>query len=405
MTLCRAVTRLGFVTSLQWAPLTHAVPPPREVMHQAAHPDLSARSRDRTILFMRAGAAVAAAAGRRTGAGSVSSRAHREPRRDRHAAGVWLFRARRRIQNARAPNGGRSSGMPSCSLSRMHCHSNVCPSSASTSALMRALPVFMCRRRAHLSAAIACMRAFVSTDTGPMHLASSTDVPTVALFRASDPLQYGPLKAERPVDRCRATVPRTLRRICQRVWRGGARRDHDMRVRLIGKANGVGLSRDLELLGAALQSPGCEVTQQPCDRRERRRRRCWLTRMHARGCAGAKRAAARFDVNVMLEHVWPQFLHQARCNVLVPNPEWFDRRDAALLSSHRSRLGQDRADPTAVSRRAAARTVRSVSTAKIGWRPTSRASRTSCTWRGRSELKGTQRLLRAVAASIRNGRR
>jgi len=30
--------------------------------------------------------------------------------------------------------------------------------------------------------------------------------------------------------------------------------------------------------------------------------------------------------------VWPQFLHQARYNVLVPNPEWFDRRDAALLA-------------------------------------------------------------------------
>jgi hypothetical protein len=34
----------------------------------------------------------------------------------------------------------------------------------------------------------------------------------------------------------------------------------------------------------------------------------------------------------MLEHVWPQFLHEARYNVLVPNPEWFDRRDAALLT-------------------------------------------------------------------------
>ena len=33
----------------------------------------------------------------------------------------------------------------------------------------------------------------------------------------------------------------------------------------------------------------------------------------------------------MLEHVWPQFLHEARCNVVVPNPEWFDRRDVAFL--------------------------------------------------------------------------
>ena len=38
-----------------------------------------------------------------------------------------------------------------------------------------------------------------------------------------------------------------------------------------------------------------------------------------------------FDVNIMLEHIWPQFVQQARCNVLVPNPEWTDRRDVAML--------------------------------------------------------------------------
>jgi hypothetical protein len=106
-----------------------------------------------------------------------------------------------------------------------------------------------------------------------------------------------------------------------------------MRVRLIGKANGVGLSRDLDLLGAALRTAGCEVLQQPCDRRERRRRRSLLTQLASRVRRlpiGMRRA--RYDVNVMLEHVWPQFLHQARVNILVPNPEWFDRRDARLLS-------------------------------------------------------------------------
>jgi hypothetical protein len=105
-----------------------------------------------------------------------------------------------------------------------------------------------------------------------------------------------------------------------------------MQVRIIGKANGVGLSRDLDLLGAALRASGCEVLQQACDRRERRRRRSLLTRVSARiKRFGIGAARPICDVNVMLEHVWPQFLHQARVNVLVPNPEWFDRRDAALL--------------------------------------------------------------------------
>lgn len=105
-----------------------------------------------------------------------------------------------------------------------------------------------------------------------------------------------------------------------------------MRIRLIGKANGVGLSRDFELLGAALTVSGCEVSEQPCDRRERRRRRSLLTQVSSRVRRLRIRAPrVSFDVNVMLEHVWPQFLHQARYNILVPNPEWFDRRDSALL--------------------------------------------------------------------------
>jgi hypothetical protein len=105
-----------------------------------------------------------------------------------------------------------------------------------------------------------------------------------------------------------------------------------MRVRLIGKANGVGLSRDFDVLEAALRACNCEVLRQPCDKRERRRRRSLMTRMASR--VRRLRSAEKYlkaDLNVMLEHVWPQFLHEARYNVLVPNPEWFDRRDAALL--------------------------------------------------------------------------
>jgi hypothetical protein len=106
-----------------------------------------------------------------------------------------------------------------------------------------------------------------------------------------------------------------------------------LKLRLIGKSNGVGLSRDLELLGAALSACGCEVTQHACERRDRRRRRSLLTRLAMR-VSRLRGAAAHtpFDVNVMLEHIWPQFVQHARCNVLVPNPEWTDPRDVAMLS-------------------------------------------------------------------------
>jgi hypothetical protein len=105
-----------------------------------------------------------------------------------------------------------------------------------------------------------------------------------------------------------------------------------LKVRLIGKSNGVGLSRDFELLSVALAACGCEVTQQVCERRDRKRRRSLLTRLAMRFARwrGAE-PHPPLDVNIMLEHVWPQFVQQARCNVLVPNPEWFDRRDVAML--------------------------------------------------------------------------
>ncbi|MFI4867812.1 MAG: glycosyl transferase family 1 [Steroidobacterales bacterium] len=106
-----------------------------------------------------------------------------------------------------------------------------------------------------------------------------------------------------------------------------------LKLRLIGKSNGVGLSRDLELLGAALIACGCDVTSYPCERRDRKRRRSLLARLAMR--ASRLRGPAPhppFDVNVMLEHIWPQFVQQARCNVLVPNPEWTDRRDLAMLN-------------------------------------------------------------------------
>jgi glycosyltransferase involved in cell wall biosynthesis len=107
-----------------------------------------------------------------------------------------------------------------------------------------------------------------------------------------------------------------------------------MKVRVIGKANGVGLSRDFELLAAALRSSGCEVTLQGCERRDRKLRRNVFTRLaaRARGLRGGG-PDAPYDVNLMLEHMWPQFLHQANRNVLVPNPEWFDRRDVAFLGA------------------------------------------------------------------------
>nr|UXE44184.1 hypothetical protein Hi04_10k_c1198_00006 [uncultured bacterium] len=73
-------------------------------------------------------------------------------------------------------------------------------------------------RPRRLAAAMGQMCMFISADTGPMHLASSTAAPTVALFRASAPAFYGPLKpSDLALDATRHS-PAMLARFCHEHW-------------------------------------------------------------------------------------------------------------------------------------------------------------------------------------------
>lgn len=104
-------------------------------------------------------------------------------------------------------------------------------------------------------------------------------------------------------------------------------------VNLILWDNGVGLTRDMRILCDAWTRAGYEVF---VSARRRGRLRQWLQplRLRTRLCRQKLRgddARGRFDFNVMLEHIRPEYLALARCNVFVPNPEWFGAEDAALL--------------------------------------------------------------------------
>jgi len=177
-----------------------------------------------------------------------------------------------------------------------------------------------------------------------------------------------------------------------------ASRGPALRVRLIGKSNGVGLTRDFELLSRALQACGCEVSMHGCERRERKARRGllprWAARLRQRSRRAGRspRAPRPWDVNVMLEHVWPQFLHQAHCNVLVPNPEWFDRRDVAFLDAIDRVWAKTELATELFS-------ARGCGTSHLGfdsedrWRPEVARERAFLHLAGRSPLKGTERLL------------
>ncbi|MCE5232762.1 MAG: glycosyl transferase family 1 [Mizugakiibacter sp.] len=108
-------------------------------------------------------------------------------------------------------------------------------------------------------------------------------------------------------------------------------------VNLVFWDNGFGLSRDFRLLADALHRNACEVTVTALDLRDERRRRSKRMRAYVGaqrlwcGLRRRWRPPQTFDLNIMFEHLWPDQLIRSRCNVALPNPEWFDRRDQHFL--------------------------------------------------------------------------
>jgi len=215
----RARHRLGFATASQWAPLTHAVPLPDATLHQAAQPvyllsrALAAEWDPQQVRLQLALSAPELATGRAAVERALVAKGW-APSADRvfglfaHATGhktiaKGYWRAFWDAFLALEPD-----AIPFEILPKPHS----APTDARSALLHLASP------RA-LAAAIASMRVFISGDTGPMHLASSTDVPTVALFQASDPALYGPLKAyDLALDLARHS-PADVARRCQALWR------------------------------------------------------------------------------------------------------------------------------------------------------------------------------------------
>lgn len=105
-----------------------------------------------------------------------------------------------------------------------------------------------------------------------------------------------------------------------------------MRVNLVARDNGFGLSRNLRLLHDALAGAGFEVTVSGI-RRGALRKTLHPLKLRAGTLVRrlSAREAQRWDVNLMLERVRPEYLATARRNVLLPHPEWFDERDREWL--------------------------------------------------------------------------
>lgn len=107
-------------------------------------------------------------------------------------------------------------------------------------------------------------------------------------------------------------------------------------VNLVVRDNGLGLTRDAQLLANALRANGCNVHvtslgEQDEQNRWRYGRGRRVLYSHVRHLWARLRHRASYDLNIMFEHVWPLHLPLARYNIALPNPEWFDTKDAAHL--------------------------------------------------------------------------
>ena len=106
------------------------------------------------------------------------------------------------------------------------------------------------------------------------------------------------------------------------------------RVNLISWDNGFGLTKNLRLLERALSGAGHHVEISAIRRGKLHK---ILRPLRARLQVAARRVLRRdprvHDINLMLEHIRPEFAPLARHNVLMPHPEWFDKRDCAAIDS------------------------------------------------------------------------
>ncbi|HEX7338928.1 MAG TPA: glycosyltransferase [Rhodanobacteraceae bacterium] len=103
------------------------------------------------------------------------------------------------------------------------------------------------------------------------------------------------------------------------------RHETPLAVQILTRANGAGLSRDLALTAGILRAAGWRVTTTELSHRSRISSRLirvghWLHRLLRGWLIGEP--IARYDINLMLERIYPEFFDQAHCNVLMPNPEW-----------------------------------------------------------------------------------
>jgi hypothetical protein len=95
-----------------------------------------------------------------------------------------------------------------------------------------------------------------------------------------------------------------------------------LRIHMIARDNGAGLSRDMQVLRQLLVEAGFELTVTALGHRSRLNTA--LRVAFARLVTRLKLdRPPRYDINLMIERIRPEWFAKARHSVLLPHPEWF----------------------------------------------------------------------------------
>lgn len=105
------------------------------------------------------------------------------------------------------------------------------------------------------------------------------------------------------------------------------------RINVVAWDNGFGLSRELRLIAEVLGAAGMQVHVSAVRRGKLRK---WLRPWKMRAIAWRERLRGRdprdlYTANLLVEHIRPEDLPLARCNLFSPHPEWCLPKDVALL--------------------------------------------------------------------------
>jgi len=171
------------------------------------------------------------------------------------------------------------------------------------------------------------------------------------------------------------------------------------RINIIAWDNGFGLTRHIRLLTDALREAGYEVSFTPVRRGKLRK---WFGPWRWR-CFGrwlrliGRDPRERFDANLMIEHIRPEYLGFARINLFAPHPEWCLPKDVALLGGIDGVLCMTRhAEPIFQDLGCVTHYIGFTSENRLD--PALPRERKFFHLAGRSANKGTERLLRAWRA-------